>query len=171
MHVWFNDIFIGMNTIQEHNECLLWVYEHLKEEKLYISCKKFDPYAAVLNILGCRIDSNGIHADTDKLEKIRSWHVLNDHLEVLHFLGLIKYLSRFLPNIGAYTGPLQNICMNHMPFYVHYFAVKTIEKVLPSYVVPSIVDFLFKVDQSLVVCDHRKLAVSSKFIKPFGESL
>ena len=93
VHVWFDDIFIGTNTIQEHNECLLWVYECLKEEKLYISCKKFDPYTAVLNILGCRIDSNGIHADTDKLEKIRSWCVLTDHLEVLCFLGLIEYLT------------------------------------------------------------------------------
>src|SRR5258708_36897704 len=39
-----------------------------------------------------------------------------DHTEVLHFLGLIEYLSRFLPNISAYTGPLQTICTNNMPF-------------------------------------------------------
>src|SRR5258708_1707352 len=51
VHIWFNDIFIGTNTIQEHNECLLWVYECLKEEKLYISCKKINPYATVLDIL------------------------------------------------------------------------------------------------------------------------
>src|SRR5260370_9879811 len=37
-------------------------------------------------------------------------------MEVLRFLGLIEYLAWFLPNIGAYMGPLQNICMNHMPF-------------------------------------------------------
>ena len=116
IHVWFDDIFIGMDTIQEHNQHLLWVYEHLKEEKLYISCNKFDPYAQVLDILGCKVDSNGIHADLDKLSKIRNWHMPKDHIEVLQFLGLIEYLAHFLPNIGAFTGPLQNICTNHMPF-------------------------------------------------------
>src|SRR5260370_3001914 len=105
IHVWFDDIFIGMDTIQEHNQHLLWVYEHLKEEKLYISCKKFDPYAQVLDILGCKVDSNGIHMDLDKLSKIRNWRMPKDHIEVLQFLGLIEYLAHFLPNIGAFTGP------------------------------------------------------------------
>src|SRR5260370_39910946 len=50
IHIWFNGIFIGMDMIQEHNQCLLWVYECLKEEKLYISHKKFDPYIQVLDI-------------------------------------------------------------------------------------------------------------------------
>ena len=116
MHIWFDDIFIGMDTIQEHNDQLIWVYECLKMEKLYISRKFFDPYAPVLDILGCKVDSNGIHADADKLSKIRNWCTPKDHTEVLQFLGLIEYLACFLPNIGAYTGPLQNICMNHMPF-------------------------------------------------------
>src|SRR6266478_10217990 len=116
VHIWFNDIFIGMDTIQEHNQHLLWVYEHLKEEKLYISHKKFDPYAQVLDILGCKVDSNGIHTDSDKLSKIRNWHMPKDHTEVLQFPGLIEYLVHFLPNIGAFTGLLQNIFTNHMPF-------------------------------------------------------
>jgi len=78
--------------------------------------KKFDPYAPILDILGCKVDLNGIHADSDKLAKIRNWCIPKDHTEVLRFLGLIEYLTWFLPNIGAYTGPLKNICMNHMPF-------------------------------------------------------
>ena len=117
VHVWFNDIFIGTDSIQEHNNRLLWVFECLKSEYLYISRKKFDPYAPVLNILRCKIDSNGIHADSNKLIKIRNWRTPKDHMEVLQFLGLIEYLACFLPNIGAYMGPLQNICTNHMPFF------------------------------------------------------
>src|SRR5260370_38250662 len=107
IHVWFDDIFIGTDMIQEHNQRLLWVYECLKEEKLYISHKKFDPYAQVLDILGCKVDSNGIHADSDKLSKIRNWHTPKDHIGVLQFLGLIENLAHFLPNIGAFTELLQ----------------------------------------------------------------
>src|SRR5260370_27518434 len=48
--------------------------------------------------------------------KIKNWQMPKDHTEVLQFLGPIEYIAHFLPNIGAYMGPLQNICMNHMPF-------------------------------------------------------
>src|SRR5260370_40079217 len=88
----------------------------LNQKKLYISHKKFEPYVEVLDILGCKVDSNGIHVDMDKLTKIRNWHTARDHIEVLQFLGLIEYLAWFLPNIGAYMGPLQNISTKLMPF-------------------------------------------------------
>jgi hypothetical protein len=116
VHVWFDDIFTGTTTVKEHNEKFLWIYTRLKDEKLYISPKKFEPFAPVLDILGCKVDSNGIHADSDKLKKIRNWRTPENHTEVLRFLGLIEYLAKFLPNISAYTGPLQTICTSHMPF-------------------------------------------------------
>src|SRR5258707_2442792 len=116
VHAWFDDIFTGTNTVKQHNKCLLWVYTHLKDKKLYISKKKFDPFAPVLDILGCKVDAQGVHADSDKLAKLRDWHTPKDHTEVLCFLGLIKYLAHFLPNISAYTGPLQTICTNNLSF-------------------------------------------------------
>jgi hypothetical protein len=58
-----------MATVKEHNEKFLWIYTHLKDEKLYISLRKFEPFAPVLDILGCKVDSNGIHTDSDKLGK------------------------------------------------------------------------------------------------------
>ena len=55
---------------------------HLKDEKLYISKKKFDPFAPVLDILGCKVDTHGVHTDSDKLAKLRDWQVPMDHTEV-----------------------------------------------------------------------------------------
>src|SRR5260221_888729 len=57
IHVWFNDIFTGTDSVLKHNEKLMWVYLHLKEEQLYISHKKFEPFAPVLDILGCKVDT------------------------------------------------------------------------------------------------------------------
>ena len=65
----------------------------------------------VLNILGCKVDMHGVHANSDKMAKVRDWHVPSDHREVLHFLGLVEYLTCFMPNISAYTGLLQTICV------------------------------------------------------------
>ena len=73
VHAWFDDIFAGTNTVKEHNECLLWTYTHLKDEKLYISKKKFDPFALILDILGCKVDTHRVHTNSNKLAKLRDW--------------------------------------------------------------------------------------------------
>ncbi len=61
IHAWFDDIFTGTSTVKEHNEWLLWVYTHLRDKKLYISKKKFNPFAPILDILGCKVDAHGVH--------------------------------------------------------------------------------------------------------------
>src|SRR5258708_258078 len=115
VHVWFNDMFAGMGSVLHHNEKLMWVYLHLKEEWLYISCKKFEPFAPILDILGCKVDTHGVHTNSDKMAKVRNWPIPKDHNEVLQFLGLVEYLAHFMPNVSAFSGLLQTICSNHLP--------------------------------------------------------
>jgi hypothetical protein len=80
--------------------------------KFYISRKKFQPFALVLDVLGSRMDEQGIHMQSDKMEKIQNWHEPEDHTGVLRFLGLIEYLLIFMLNVIDYTSPLQTICMS-----------------------------------------------------------
>lgn len=45
----------------------------LKANQLYISEKKFNPYSIKMDCLGHIIDDKGLHADSDKMEKIWNW--------------------------------------------------------------------------------------------------
>ena len=83
LHIWFDDIFTSTSSVKNHNEALLWLHRRLKKAKFYISRKKFQPFAPVLDVLGSRVDEQGIHAQSDKMEKIRSWRVPEDHTGVL----------------------------------------------------------------------------------------
>src|SRR6266571_1638215 len=86
------------------------------QAKFYISRKGFQPFALVLDVLGSCMDEQGIHAQSDKMEKIRNWQEPVDHTGVLRFLGMVEYLLIFMPNIGSYTGLLQTICPNKQQF-------------------------------------------------------
>ena len=70
VHAWFDDIFTGTDMVTAHNVELMRVYIILKKEWLYISCKKFQLFIAVLDILGCKVNSHGVHADSDKMAKL-----------------------------------------------------------------------------------------------------
>src|SRR6266705_2598616 len=70
LHIWFDDIFTSTSSVENHNTALLWLYNRLKQAKFYISRKKFQPFALVLDVLGSCMDEQGIHMQLDKMEKI-----------------------------------------------------------------------------------------------------
>ncbi|HZZ15741.1 MAG TPA: reverse transcriptase domain-containing protein, partial [Candidatus Sulfotelmatobacter sp.] len=114
--VYLDDIYVFTNTIEQHENALEYVLQCLKDEQLYISPKKLRPYALRFNCLGHYRDENGLHASADKLELIRKWPTPSSYHDVQRFLGLVEYISRFLPNVSAYTTPLSGMCSNGLPF-------------------------------------------------------
>jgi hypothetical protein len=69
-----------------------------------------------IDCLRHRIDDKGLHADADKMAKIREWNMPHNFNDVQRFLGLVQYLARFLPDVMAFTSPLASITVNRMPF-------------------------------------------------------
>jgi len=84
---------------------------------LYLKWKKCQLYAKEIECLGHMIDDNGIHMDTDKMDKIRNWKTPRNYNEVQRFVGMVNYISNFLPNVTTYTGPLMSMTKNRAPFF------------------------------------------------------
>jgi hypothetical protein len=114
--VYLDDIYIFSDTLEQHEDALQYVFDCLKRERLYIGASKFKPYVFRFNCLGHYRDENGLHASADKLDLIRNWPTPASYLEVQRFLGLVEYISRFLPNVSAWTTPLSGMCAQGLPF-------------------------------------------------------
>jgi hypothetical protein len=65
-----------------------------------------------MDCLGHLIDDLGLHADSDKMKSVCKWPHLQDYNDVQKFLGMINYLSQFMPDMSAYTSLLSG--MSHM---------------------------------------------------------
>ena len=70
-----------------------------------------------MDCLGHVIDDRGIHADADKMSRVREWRTPRNKHDVQRFLGLVQYLAHFMPDVSSYTGPLQAIQKNGHPFH------------------------------------------------------
>jgi hypothetical protein len=119
MHVYLDDLFIFSNSIEEHETHLREVFETLRKNKLYLKWKKCELYAESVDCLGHIIDDHGIHAVKDKIDRIRSWRTPRNYNDVQKFVGLVNYLSHFLPDVSMYTAPLLAITQNGTPFHWH----------------------------------------------------
>ena len=116
LHVYLDDIFIFSDTLDEHEKHLTYVFQKLRESRLYIEKAKCDLYSESMDCLGHLIDEHGLHADTDKMACVRDWRTPRSHKDVQRFLGLVQYLAHFMPDVTAYTGPLSAICRGGRPF-------------------------------------------------------
>jgi hypothetical protein len=71
VHVYLDDIFIFSNSTEEHERHLALVFDAFRKAQLYLSREKVNLYAKSMECLGHVIDDDGIHADEDKMTRIR----------------------------------------------------------------------------------------------------
>lgn len=116
VHVYLDDVFIFSDTLEEHVKHLRWVLDLLRKFNMHLSRKKCDILSKRIDCLGHIVDDQGLHADTDKMSRIRNWHAPRNYHEVQQFLGLVQYLAHFMPDVTAYTAPLSSMTRNGQSF-------------------------------------------------------
>jgi hypothetical protein len=127
--VYLDDIFIFSDTLEQHEDDLAYVLRRLTEEQLYIARHKLDVYSERMDCLGHVVDAKGLHADLDKMSKIRDWQTPRSYKEVERFLGLVQYLQNFMPDVSAYTAPLAGLCANGRPFVWREYHEKCLDSI------------------------------------------
>jgi hypothetical protein len=108
-HVYMDDIAIWSNNVQEHTENVATILQALLDNKLYLNAKKTKLFCSEIRFLGHRISAKGVEADKGKADHIINWPVPTCTKHVRSFLGLVRYLSAFLPNLAEHTGILDEL--------------------------------------------------------------
>ncbi|CAH9116054.1 unnamed protein product [Cuscuta europaea] len=91
--VFFDDILIYSNSLEEHQVHLRRVLTALKENQLVINLKKCSFGQSELVYLGHIISEKGVSADPTKIEAMMKWPVPKDLKGVRGFLGLTRVLQ------------------------------------------------------------------------------
>src|SRR5882762_408193 len=102
-HIYLDDIMIWLNTVEQHTEHICLVLSALCKAKLYCNPKKCYFYLLEMEFLGHHISARGIEANISKVDKILNWPIPHNTTEVWSFLGLVCYISWYLPNLADFT--------------------------------------------------------------------
>jgi hypothetical protein len=108
-HVYLDDIVVWSETVEEHDAYVCLIFDALKRNGLYCNERKTKLFWHEIDFLGHHISQRGIEPDKSKIERIVNWPVPKSSTNVRAFLGLVRYLSRFLQNLAVHTEVLHRL--------------------------------------------------------------
>jgi len=91
-----NDILMGTEIEEEHNEIVEEILKRLEENDLYVKPEKCVWKTRKIGFLGVVIRPNGIEIEAEKVEGVLGWSEPKNIKDVRKFLGLANYYRRFI---------------------------------------------------------------------------
>ena len=101
-----DDITIHGHTEVEHDACLQNLMQIAHKYDLVFNPQKTHMKAQAINFFGCLYDANGVHPDPGKVNAVHTLPAPTNITELQEFLGLVTYLSPFIPGLSTLTAPL-----------------------------------------------------------------
>ena len=88
------------------------LFERAQQHNVRFNRQKLQLKVRQVKYLGNLISADGVQIDVDKVRAITEMPVPEDKKALLRFLGMIAYISKFIPNCSALTEPLRQHLIN-----------------------------------------------------------
>ncbi|XP_031479936.1 uncharacterized protein LOC116250453 [Nymphaea colorata] len=107
--VFFDDILVYSQSIEQHVEHLRTVLRILRDNTLFAKMSKCSFGQTSIGYLGHIVSHEGVRADPEKLQAMEHWPLPKDPRGMRGFLGLTGYYRRFIKGYGLIASPLTHM--------------------------------------------------------------
>jgi len=104
--VFVNDILVGTEMEEEHDEIVKEILKRLEENDLYVKPEKCVWKTKKIGFLGVVIGPNRIEIEAEKVERVLGWPEPKNVKDVRKFLGLANYYRRFIKDFAQVARPM-----------------------------------------------------------------
>jgi len=111
-----DDIVVHAATKAEHDVRLNKVFQRLQESGLTLNKEKCIFSANEIEFLGHKLSSAGIEPGKAKVRAVVDAIEPKNAAEVYSFLGLVSYVSKFIPQVAYVSEPLRKLTRNGVKF-------------------------------------------------------
>ena len=95
-----DDVLVGMETEEGHDEIVEEILKRLEENNLYIKPEKCVWKVWKIGFLGIVIGPNRIEMEKEKVNGVLSWLEPKNIKDIRKFLGLANYYRRFIKDFA-----------------------------------------------------------------------
>jgi len=107
--LFIDDVIVGTETEEEHDELVVEVIRRLEENDLYVKPEKCKWKVREVEFLGVVIGPEGIKMEKEKVKGVLEWPTPKSVKDVQKFLGLANYYCRFIEGFATVARPLHDL--------------------------------------------------------------
>ena len=107
--VFIDDMIIGTETEEGHDELVAEVIKKMEENDVYVKPEKYRWKVREVGFLGVIIGPEGIKMEEEKMKEVLKWPMPKYVKNVQKFLGLANYYRRFIEGFTSIARPLHNM--------------------------------------------------------------
>ena len=111
-----DDILIGGKTLEDHNETLRTVLQRAADFNITFNEDKCCFAVEEIEFYGYLFTKDGLKPTDDKVKAVKESKPPQSKEEVRSFLGMIGYLSKFIPRYSILTAPLRALTQKDIKF-------------------------------------------------------
>ena len=115
LFIYLNDILIFSITLEEHQEIIREVCRRLLKAILYANRTKTLFLPDSIKVLGHVLIKDRIVVAPEKLLKVKNWETPKIRKELQGFMGMVNYLSNYVPHLLTFAAPITNLCGSIVP--------------------------------------------------------
>ena len=107
--VFIDDVIVGMELEEGHDELVVEVVKRLEENDLYVKPEKCKWKVKEVEFLGVVIGPEGIKMEKEKVKGVLEWPTPKCVKDVQKFLGLANYYCWFIEGFAMVARPLHDL--------------------------------------------------------------
>ena len=109
VEIFIDDLLIWGKDVEEHNLRLNKVLEKARKRNVHFNLEKCKIGVSSVKYLGHIFSEDGLMPDEDKIKAIVAMKTPTNVKELGCFLGMITYVSKFVPNLSQLTSTLRDL--------------------------------------------------------------
>ena len=107
--VFIDDVIVGTEMEEGHDELVVEVIKRLEENDLYMKLEKCKWKVREVDFLGVVIGLEGIKMEKEKVKGVLEWPTPKCVKDIQKFLGLANYYRQFIEGFAMVARPLHNL--------------------------------------------------------------
>ena len=104
-----DDILVWGETIEQHDKRLRQVLERVRDNKLTLNTSTCEIGVTEIKYIGHTLSHAGLKVDPEKVEALIKMPEPEVKTELQRFMGMLQYVSEFLPNLSTESAPLREL--------------------------------------------------------------
>ena len=104
-----DDLIIAAENETEHDAIIHKVLQRARKENVVFNATKIQYKVTTVAYMGNIVTKDGMRPDPAKIEAVINMPKPRDKQGLLRLLGMIKYLSQYIPNESSITAPLRSL--------------------------------------------------------------